>query len=261
MPKDRITELEKNKTSQGGGQELSNESPLMNGAPTPGTSIKASRADHIHPSDNSKVNKTGDSMSGSLIFPTSINTDVGVKTAIVTGETTATTRQRAKAHSIEMGVPNRDYMNFNEYGGEFRFYKTNEVYDKETPADGKLLARIDSDGNFRLPEGAMVAPNGTSPIYMLPKIPYQELDPTHTTEIYFSELLKWICRNYPNVGPAIWIGIVQPNSQGTAIIQIYDTAKVNSAGLPEYSSGLWININRSIYYFGTMSYNFIDKSM
>ena len=48
----------------------SNSAPLMDGAATPGTSSLYTRADHIHPSDTSRVIKTGDTMTGPLVLPT-----------------------------------------------------------------------------------------------------------------------------------------------------------------------------------------------
>ena len=47
---------------------LSNESPKMNGTALVGTSSTAARGDHIHPSDTSKVNKSGDTLTGTLTF-------------------------------------------------------------------------------------------------------------------------------------------------------------------------------------------------
>jgi hypothetical protein len=48
------------------GVQVSNSSPLMNGAVAPGTGIEASRYDHVHPSDTSRVAKSGDTMTGPL---------------------------------------------------------------------------------------------------------------------------------------------------------------------------------------------------
>lgn len=98
------------------------------------------------------VNKAGDTMTGSLNFPTSEDTNVMVRTAIVSGQLQGdnthgeTERQNAKAHSIELGVPNRDYVNFNEHGGDFRFYKTGNVYYVPDGGDGELVGKISADG-------------------------------------------------------------------------------------------------------------------
>ena len=46
----------------------SNATPLMNGVASAGTSSQYSRGDHRHPNDTSKVNKSGDTMTGPLTF-------------------------------------------------------------------------------------------------------------------------------------------------------------------------------------------------
>src|SRR5574343_1432089 len=48
------------------GVQVSNSNPLMNGAVAPGTGVEASRYDHVHPSDTSRVAKSGDTMTGPL---------------------------------------------------------------------------------------------------------------------------------------------------------------------------------------------------
>lgn len=98
------------------------------------------------------VNKAGDTMTGTLNFPISEDTNVMVRTAIVSGQLQGdnthgeTERQNAKAHSIELGLPYRDYVNFNEHGGDFRFYKTDKVYTVPDGGDGELVGRISADG-------------------------------------------------------------------------------------------------------------------
>lgn len=65
---------------------------------------------------------------------------------IITGEDGSgnSTAQTKKAHSIELGYPNKDYMNFNEYGGVFNFYKTNTAF--SSTGDGTLVAKISEAG-------------------------------------------------------------------------------------------------------------------
>ena len=43
--------------------------PKMSGTASPGTSTKVARGDHVHPKDTSKVNKAGDTMTGTLAAP------------------------------------------------------------------------------------------------------------------------------------------------------------------------------------------------
>ena len=76
-----------------------------------------------------------------------IATDKWITAKIITGETGAAnnTVQSKKAHGIELGYPNRDYMNFNEYGGVFNFYKTNLAYTAAS-GNGTLVASITERG-------------------------------------------------------------------------------------------------------------------
>ena len=76
-----------------------------------------------------------------------IATDKWITAKIITGETGAAnnTVQSKKAHGIELGYPTRDYMNFNEYGGVFNFYKTNLAYTAAS-GNGTLVASITERG-------------------------------------------------------------------------------------------------------------------
>lgn len=76
-----------------------------------------------------------------------IATDKWITAKIITGETGAAnnTVQSKKSHGIELGYPNRDYMNFNEFGGVFNFYKTNLAY-LAASGNGTLVASITERG-------------------------------------------------------------------------------------------------------------------
>lgn len=76
-----------------------------------------------------------------------IATDKWITAKIITGETGAAnnTVQSKKSHGIELGYPNRHYMNFNEYGGVFNFYKTNLAYTAAS-GNGTLVASITERG-------------------------------------------------------------------------------------------------------------------
>lgn len=76
-----------------------------------------------------------------------IATDKWITAKIITGETGAAnnTVQSKKSHGIELGYPNRDYMNFNEYGGVFNFYKTNLACTAAS-GNGTLVASITERG-------------------------------------------------------------------------------------------------------------------
>lgn len=82
-------------------------------------------------------------------------------------------------------------------------------------------------------------------------------DTSYTSSVYFKALLKWICSNYPSKANHTFIGRVSPNSQAYASIYIYDTSKIDAtSGLPEYSSGSYVQISGNIYTFGTYNYAF-----
>lgn len=76
-----------------------------------------------------------------------IATDKWITAKIITGETGAAnnTVQSKKSHGIELGYPNRYYMNFNEFGGVFNFYKTNLAYTAAS-GNGTLVASITERG-------------------------------------------------------------------------------------------------------------------
>lgn len=111
------------------------------------------------------------------------------------------------------------------------------------------------EGAFKL-DGFLSSPDWNSQIRILPVVDYEEIDPTHTTEVYLKELLKWICRNYPNSEHNIWIGNARPNSVGCCIIGIYNTSDVNNEGLPRHSNGLFRSINADLWTFYTQDYNY-----
>lgn len=89
-----------------------------------------------------------------------IATEKWITAKVITGETAAAnnTVQRKKAHGIELGYPNRDYMNFNEFGGVFNFYKTNRAYTAAS-GDGTLVASITENG---ITAASFIRQGGTS---------------------------------------------------------------------------------------------------
>lgn len=91
-------------------------------------------------------------------------------------------------------------------------------------------------------------------IHPLPYVHYNLVDPTHTDSVYFKELLKWICRNYPNLDQyRIFIGNACPNSQGVCMIHIYSTVTDSLVdGLPYHCSGVYFGLNNVFSTFGTI---------
>lgn len=94
-----------------------------------------------------------------------IATDKWITAKIITGETGAAnnTVQSKKAHGIELGYPKRDYMNFNEFGGVFNFYKTNLAYTAAS-GNGTLVASITERG---ITAASFIRQGGTSSQFLM----------------------------------------------------------------------------------------------
>lgn len=94
-----------------------------------------------------------------------IATDKWITAKIITGETGAAnnTVQSKKAHGIELGYPKRDYMNFNELGGVFNFYKTNLAYTAAS-GNGTLVASITERG---ITAASFIRQGGTSSQFLM----------------------------------------------------------------------------------------------
>lgn len=101
-----------------------------------------------------------------------------------------------------------------------------------------------------------IAGTDKSRFIILPRVPFSMIDSTHDTSIYFKELLKWICANYPNKKDYSFIGLANPNTESNVLIHIYDTGTINKEGYPEYSTGLFKYLGGALCTFGTVSYNY-----
>lgn len=87
-------------------------------------------------------------ISGGTVTGNTAITGSYLQVPMITGETSndiSGTAQIKKAHGIQLGIPNRDYCNFYEYGGVWNFYKTKDSYTQES-GDGVLIAKIDTNG-------------------------------------------------------------------------------------------------------------------
>lgn len=87
-------------------------------------------------------------LSGGTVTGNTAITGSYLQVSMITGETSQDIRGTAqikKAHGIQLGIPNRDYCNFYEYGGVWNFYKTKDSYMQES-GDGVLIAKIDTNG-------------------------------------------------------------------------------------------------------------------
>lgn len=92
-----------------------------------------------------------------------------------------------------------------------------------------------------------------SQFIIIPKVHYNALDSTHTTETYLGNLIKWICQKYPNREGYTYIGQAIPNATGNVSIYIYNTSDLKN-GYPRYAVGFFYNLGGTISSFGTNEY-------
>ncbi len=102
---------------------------------------------------------------------------------------------------------------------------------------------------------------GISKIVILPRVPYNLVDLTHTTDIYLKELLKWICKNYPNKQGYTFVGDVNPSSTTFAQIRIYNTSEVDENGYPKYATGICPMMLGVVHSFGFNNYVFYFRTL
>lgn len=102
---------------------------------------------------------------------------------------------------------------------------------------------------------------GISKIVILPRVPYGLVDSTHTTNVYFKELLKWICKNYPSKAGYTFFGDVNPSSTTFAQIRIYNTSEVDENGYPSYATGICPMLQGVVHSFGFNNYTFYFRTL
>lgn len=102
---------------------------------------------------------------------------------------------------------------------------------------------------------------GISKIVILPRVPYGLVDSTHTTNVYFKELLKWICKNYPGKAGYTFFGDVNPSSTTFAQIRIYNTSEVDENGYPSYATGICPMLLGAVHSFGFNNYTFYFRTL
>lgn len=93
----------------------------------------------------------------------------------------------------------------------------------------------------------------SSQFIIIPKVHYDVIDSTHTTETYLGGLIKWVCKKYPNRQGCTFIGQAVPNATGNVSIYIYDTSDLQN-GYPRYAVGFFYNLGGTISSFGTNEY-------
>lgn len=144
-----------------------------------------------------------------------------------------------------------------------------------------------SDTNVTLKKGGMLAPNGD--IYLSDystwasswlnvlqtavnnhnngvniSVPtYNDFGGVTGRNIYFKNILKWICSNYPGVTNRTWFFKANPDSSGWSCVFIYDTSDTVD-GLPRYGSGIFIPLNEDsvLHKYGVVNgeYYFVNST-
>lgn len=142
------------------------------------------------------------------------------------------------------------------------------AFGKPAEKDGlecDFKAYFNSDLSSNLFLGKDVDEFSSSKIIIFPSIAYGKLDTLYGTtgtedDKYFKNLLRWLCENYSSHEGYVFIGRVNPNSAGIAIIHIYNTSLVDSTTkLPQYSSGLYVRLGNAPMNFGTSTYTYYAK--
>ncbi len=165
-----------------------------------------------------------------------IATDKWITAKIITGETGAAnnTVQSKKAHGIELGYPNRDYMNFNEFGGVFNFYKTNLAYTAAS-GNGTLVASITERG---ITAASFIRRGGTSSQFLMADGSVKAL--TDITSAYVTALgtsgnyLTWTKNGATN-------NVTVPYATNTSNIFPQSAADLNATTLNRNSIYSWAN--------------------
>ncbi len=164
-----------------------------------------------------------------------IATEKWITAKIITGETGAAnnTVQSKKSHGIELGYPNRDYMNFNEFGGVFNFYRTNLAY--HGSGDGVLMAQISPAG---VKSTAFIKNGGTSSQFLMADGSVKAL--TDITSAYVTALgtsgnyLTWTKNGATN-------NVTVPYATNTSNIFPQSAADLNATTLNRNSIYSWAN--------------------
>ncbi len=164
-----------------------------------------------------------------------IATDKWITAKIITGETGAAnnTVQSKKSHGIELGYPNRYYMNFNEFGGVFNFYRTNLAY--HGSGDGVLMAQISPAG---VKSTAFIKNGGTSSQFLMADGSVKAL--TDITSAYVTALgtngnyLTWTKNGATN-------NVTVPYATNTSNIFPQSAADLNATTLNRNSIYSWAN--------------------
>jgi hypothetical protein len=106
--------------------------PLMNGAAAVGTSTNFSREDHIHPSDTSRVAKTGDTMTGGLTID--LSKPLIFNKTVTSGAASAITSQTNGAARWTMVLGDPTAESGSDAGSNFILYNCHDAGGAISPA-------------------------------------------------------------------------------------------------------------------------------
>ena len=112
-------------------------------------------------------------------------------------------------------------------------------------------------------EGALkgrTAGKNSRSVFILPALSYSALGTSTGVANFMPALIKWICTYYQNTDQGVWIGKVGPGSQDVVIINVYNTATVDSNGYPQYASVFGTVYNGVIYTCGYNNYAWYYKT-
>lgn len=121
-----------------------------------------------------------------------------------------------------------------------------------------IVGNLNISGKHNTDYSSLSGAVGTGMVRFIPKTSYtaSSLNTGTDTNDFIKGFLKWLCNTYPNDTYTTYIGQIEPNAQGTIIVHIYNNSRKNSStGLPEYSSGIYINLGRTLE-FNTNSYTY-----
>lgn len=77
-------------------------------------------------------------------------------------------------------------------------------------------------------------------------------------QVYYKNILKWAYANENHRERTLLVGVGNPNSLGNLQVQLYGTSGVNNEGMPKYSSGIYIPLYGLPTVFGTNNYGYYE---
>jgi hypothetical protein len=134
--------VDANAGTGGGGSAppVSNSNPIMDGVAAPGSLTGYSRGDHVHPSDTSRVAKSGDTMTGALAVTNGVTVAAAAWPSLTLNRTAAgggsiITGQMAGVARWDMRLGDQDAESGGNAGSSFLIYRYN---DAGSPVDAPL---------------------------------------------------------------------------------------------------------------------------